>query len=104
MGSSPISSTAKALVRGHAHRELTESDRRRSQFGRRNVLDHADELAKRFEDYEPAPGDERPVEEYLLHRAALARARSEQQVIDAIVAARATGPCGPGSLVRRTGN
>jgi hypothetical protein len=31
------------------------------------------------------------VEEYLLHRAALARARSEQQVIDAIVAARATG-------------
>ncbi|MCC6434839.1 MAG: hypothetical protein IT196_07410 [Acidimicrobiales bacterium] len=55
------------------------------------ILDHADELAKRFEDYEPSPGDERPVEEYLLHRAALARARSEQQVIDAIVAARAAG-------------
>ena len=55
------------------------------------ILDHADELAKRFEDYEPAPGDERPVEEYLLHRAALARARGEQQVIDAIVAARAAG-------------
>ena len=31
------------------------------------ILDHADELAKRFEDYEPSPGDERPVEEYLLH-------------------------------------
>ncbi len=55
------------------------------------ILDHADELAKRFEDYEPSPGDERPVEEYQLHRAALARARSEQQVIDAIVAARAAG-------------
>ena len=52
------------------------------------VLDHADELAKRFEDYEPAPGDERPVEEYLLQRAALARARSEQQII---VAARIAG-------------
>ena len=41
------------------------------------ILDHADELARQFEDYEPPAGDERPVEEYLLHRA-LARARSEQ--------------------------
>ena len=55
------------------------------------ILDHADELAKRFEDYELAPGDERPVEEYLLQRAALARARSEQQVVDAVVAARTAG-------------
>ncbi len=30
------------------------------------ILDHADELAKRFEDYDPQPGDERPVEEYLI--------------------------------------
>ncbi len=52
------------------------------------ILDHADELAKRFEDYEPSEGDERPVEEYLLERAALARARSEQQVLDAVVVAR----------------
>ena len=55
------------------------------------ILDHANELAKRFEDYEPRENDERPVEEYLLQRAALARARSEQQIVDAIVAARATG-------------
>lgn len=55
------------------------------------ILDHADELAKRFEDYEPTEGDERPVEEYLLERAALARARSERQIIDAVVAARAAG-------------
>jgi hypothetical protein len=53
------------------------------------ILDHADELAKRFEDYEPDPSDERPVEEYLLERAALARARSERQIVDAITAARA---------------
>ena len=52
------------------------------------ILDHADELAKRFEDYEPDPADERPVEEYLLERAALARARSERQIVDAITAAR----------------
>jgi len=53
------------------------------------ILDHADELAKRFEDYEPNPADERPVEEYLLERAALARARSERQIVDAVSAARA---------------
>ena len=53
------------------------------------ILDHADELAKRFEDYEPDPSDARPVEEYLLERAALARARSERQIVDAVTAARA---------------
>ena len=46
------------------------------------ILDHADELAKRFEDYEPDAAAERPVEEYLLERAALARARSEQQIVE----------------------
>ena len=53
------------------------------------ILDHADELAKRFEAYNPDPADERPVEEYLLERAALARARSERQIVDAVTAARA---------------
>ncbi len=53
------------------------------------ILDHADELAQRFEDYEPNPADERPVEEYLLERAALARARGERQIVDAVAAARA---------------
>ena len=55
------------------------------------ILDQADELAQRIEDYEPAEGDERPVEEYLLQRAALARARSERQIVDAIAAARTAG-------------
>ena len=55
------------------------------------ILDHADEMAQRFEGYEPAAGDERPIEEYLLQRAALARARSERQVLDAVGAARAAG-------------
>lgn len=55
------------------------------------ILDHADELAKRFEDYEPSDADEIPVEEYLLQRAALARARSEQQVAEAVIAARTAG-------------
>ena len=53
-----------------------------------DILDHADELAERFENYKPEPGDERPVEEYLLERAALARARSERQIVDAVTTAR----------------
>lgn len=55
------------------------------------ILDHADELARRFEEYEPSEGDERPVEDYQLQRAALARARSERQIVDAVVAARIAG-------------
>jgi hypothetical protein len=55
------------------------------------ILDHADELARRFEDYEPVPGDERRLEEYILERAALERARGERQVVDAVSAARAKG-------------
>jgi len=55
------------------------------------ILDHADELAKRFEDYEPSSGDERDVAQYLLRRAALARARSERQIAEAVDAARRAG-------------
>lgn len=55
------------------------------------ILDHADQLAERFEDYEPDADDERPVEEYLLERAAVARARGERQIIDAVTSARAKG-------------
>ena len=57
----------------------------------REILDHADELAQRFEDHEPDATDERPVEEFMLERAALARTRSERQVADAVIAARASG-------------
>lgn len=56
-----------------------------------DILDDADELAARFENDEPEPDDERPVEEYLLERAALARVRSERQIVDAVTAARAKG-------------
>lgn len=55
------------------------------------ILDHADELAARFEDYEPTEGDERSVEEYVLERATLDRARSERQVVEAVTAARSKG-------------
>jgi hypothetical protein len=55
------------------------------------ILDHADELAKSFEDYEPSPDDEVEVAEYVLRRAALARARGERQVTEAVGAARRAG-------------
>ena len=51
------------------------------------ILDQADEFAERFENYEPNDADERPVEEYLLERAVLNRARSEREVVDAVIGA-----------------
>jgi hypothetical protein len=54
------------------------------------ILDHADELAQRFEDYEPSAGDERPVE-FALERAVVAQAREERQILDAVTAARSKG-------------
>jgi len=56
-----------------------------------DILDHADELASKLESYEPAPGDEVAVAEYLLRRAAIGRARSERQVAEAVSAARRSG-------------
>ena len=56
-----------------------------------DILDHADELAQHFEDYEPSEGDEVPVEEYMLRRAVMARARCDGEVVDAVAAARLGG-------------
>ena len=55
------------------------------------ILEHADELAKRFEDHEPGPGDERDVAEYLLRRGAIGQAESERRLSDAVDVARRTG-------------
>ena len=56
-----------------------------------DILDHADELAKRFEDFDPTQAVDVLVEEYLLQRAVVARARSEQQLIETIAKARSAG-------------
>ena len=55
------------------------------------ILDHADELAKRFEDHEPSSDDEVGLAEHLLRRAVLTRAQSERQVGEAVLAARRAG-------------
>lgn len=55
------------------------------------ILDHADELAQRFEDLDSDEAKEIPVEEYLLQRAVVTRARSEQQLVEAVARARTAG-------------
>jgi hypothetical protein len=56
-----------------------------------DILDHANELAQRFENLDPDQAVDVPVEEYLLQRAVVARARSEQQLLEAVAKARAAG-------------
>lgn len=56
------------------------------------VLQHADELAARFEPYEPNPADELDTGAVALLRAAVAeRSQAERHLIDAIRKAREAG-------------
>ena len=55
------------------------------------ILAQADELADRFEAFDPDSAEDVPVEEYVLARAALARAQSEQAVLDGVLRARQAG-------------
>ncbi len=57
-----------------------------------DILDHSDELAKRFEDYEPAADDERDPETFsALRRAVESRAQAERSIAEAVARARANG-------------
>jgi hypothetical protein len=57
----------------------------------KDILDHADELAKRFEDYEPSATDERdPAVFAELRRAVLSRSDAERSIRDAVKHARDT--------------
>jgi hypothetical protein len=57
-----------------------------------DILDHAEELAARFEAYEPAKGEERDPKSYEALRAAVvARSVAERTVRDAVEQARAHG-------------
>lgn len=56
------------------------------------ILDHADELAARFEDYEPTKGDERDPETYAaLRRAVVSRSDAERSIREAVEQARSHG-------------
>jgi hypothetical protein len=56
------------------------------------ILQHADELAERFENYEPTPADELDAGAVSLLRAAVQeRSQAERHLIDAIRAARESG-------------
>lgn len=56
------------------------------------IIAHADELARRFEEYEPQPGDEdRASPLTLLRLASLKRAEVERELTEAVRAARKQG-------------
>ena len=56
------------------------------------ILDHADELAARFQEYEPAEGDERdPIVYAALREAVVARSDAERAIKEADEQARARG-------------
>jgi hypothetical protein len=57
-----------------------------------DILDHADELASRFEEYEPAVDDERDPKAFkALRDAALSRSDAERSIKAAVEQARASG-------------
>jgi len=56
-----------------------------------DILEHAQHLADRFERIEDSELREVPVEEYVLTRAVINLARSEEALIDAITRARLAG-------------
>jgi hypothetical protein len=57
-----------------------------------DILDHGEELAKRFEDYEPTEGDERdPAAFAELRRAVLSRSDAERSIKEAVDHARERG-------------
>ncbi len=57
-----------------------------------DILDHADQLAKRFESYEPSAADERDPETFAeLRRAVLLRSDAERSIKDAVDHAREHG-------------
>lgn len=57
-----------------------------------DILDHADELAKRFEEYEPGVGDERDPQVFVaLRESVMARSEAERAIRDAVAAARRRG-------------
>lgn len=56
------------------------------------ILAHADELATRFENYEPNPADEVDAEAVAQLRAAVAeRSQAERHMLDAVIKARGAG-------------
>ena len=56
------------------------------------ILAHADELATRFEDYEPSPGDELDVAAFGQLRAAVAeQSAAERHLLNAVKTAREAG-------------
>ncbi len=58
----------------------------------KEILEHSDELARRFADYEPHPDDERdPDALIMLRQAVMSRSEAERSVSQAVTEARKRG-------------
>ncbi|MGB8385440.1 MAG: hypothetical protein WCG47_30075 [Dermatophilaceae bacterium] len=71
-----------------------------------DILKHADELAERFDNYEPDPADELNRDAvHALRAAVIERSAAEQHLLDAVRSARAAGLSWSaiGTLVGTTG-
>ena len=60
----------------------------------REIFDHADEYAQRFEAYEPEPGDLRAPERDRISQLVRTRAEVDPSIVEAVKQARGAG--GPG--------
>jgi hypothetical protein len=57
-----------------------------------DILDHGEELARRFEDYRPEPGDGRdPKAVIALRQSVIARSEAERAIQEAVAVARGQG-------------
>jgi hypothetical protein len=58
----------------------------------KEIIEQAEELAKRFQSFEPDPADRRRARSLAaVHRAALGRAQAEAELVEAVGRARADG-------------
>lgn len=58
----------------------------------KEIIEQAEELAQRFERFEPAPADRSRARSLAgVHRATLSRAQAEAKLVDAVARARADG-------------
>jgi hypothetical protein len=102
----PLGPTGRAVValgrcrpcrgRDASHRSRHEGETEVSEMRMprrvKEIIEQAEELARRFEGFEPDPRDRvRAVRSAPVHRAALARAKAEATLVDAVTKARADG-------------
>jgi hypothetical protein len=89
VSSRSVSPNRKDRVHHSRHADEKKSEVIDMSRSSQDILDHADDLARRFEGYERMR--RMKYEEYSLRRAVLNQARGDRQVVEAVVAAQSAG-------------